>query len=71
MREITPPAKFVHDDDGRRGMAVNSLVSGGCIVSGAALRRSLLFTGVRVHSYATHRRRGGAAARRDRPARRG
>ena len=33
--EITPPAKFVHDEDGRRGMAVNSLVSGGCIVSGA------------------------------------
>ena len=50
---ITPPAKFVHDDDGRRGMAVSSLVSGGCIVSGAALRRSLLFTGVHVHSYAT------------------
>jgi glucose-1-phosphate adenylyltransferase len=49
---ITPPAKFVHDTDGRRGMAVSSLVSGGCIVSGAALRRSLLFTGVHVHSYA-------------------
>jgi glucose-1-phosphate adenylyltransferase len=51
--EITPPAKFVHDDDGRRGMAVSSLVSGGCIVSGAALRRSLLFTGVRINSYAS------------------
>ena len=50
--EITPPAKFVHDEDGRRGMAVSSLVSGGCIVSGASLRRSLLFTGVRVNSYA-------------------
>jgi glucose-1-phosphate adenylyltransferase len=50
--EITPPAKFVHDDDGRRGMAVDSLVSGGCIISGASIRRSLLFTGVRVHSYA-------------------
>jgi glucose-1-phosphate adenylyltransferase len=50
--EITPPAKFVHDEDGRRGQAVNSLVSGGCIVSGASLRRSLLFTGVHVHSYA-------------------
>ncbi len=49
---ITPPAKFVHDTDGRRGMAVSSLVSGGCIVSGASLRRSLLFTGVHVHSYA-------------------
>ena len=50
--EITPPAKFVHDDVGRRGEAVNSLVSGGCIISGASLRRSLLFTGVHVHSYA-------------------
>jgi glucose-1-phosphate adenylyltransferase len=51
--EITPPAKFVHDEDGRRGQAISSLVSGGCIVSGASLRRSLLFTGVRVNSYAT------------------
>jgi glucose-1-phosphate adenylyltransferase len=50
--EVTPPAKFVHDDHGRRGLAVSSLVSGGCIISGAALRRSLLFTGVHVHSYA-------------------
>ncbi len=49
---ITPPAKFVHDQEGRRGMAVSSLVSGGCIVSGASLRHSLLFTGVHVHSYA-------------------
>jgi glucose-1-phosphate adenylyltransferase len=50
--EITPPAKFVHDADGRRGEAVTSLVSGGCIISGAAIRRSLLFTGVQLHSYA-------------------
>ena len=50
--EITPPAKFVYDDEGRRGMAVDSLVSGGCIISGSMLRRSLLFTGVHVHSYA-------------------
>ena len=50
--EITPPAKFVHNEDGRRGMALNSLVSGGCIVSGASLHKSLLFTGVNVHSYA-------------------
>ena len=50
--EITPPAKFVHDEDGRRGMAIASLVSGGCIVSGATLRRTLLFTGVHVHSHA-------------------
>jgi glucose-1-phosphate adenylyltransferase len=49
--EITPPAKFVHDIDGRRGQAVSSLVSGGCLVSGAALKRSLLFTGVRINSY--------------------
>ena len=48
--EITPPAKFVYDDDRRRGMAVDSLVSGGCIISGAMLSRSLLFTGVHVHS---------------------
>ncbi|GIQ75023.1 glucose-1-phosphate adenylyltransferase [Bradyrhizobium sp. RD5-C2] len=51
--EITPPAKFVHDEDGRRGQAVTSLVSGACIISGAALRRSLLFTGVHVNSYAS------------------
>jgi len=51
--EITPPAKFVHDVDGRRGIAISSLVSGGCLISGAAISRSLLFTGVRVHSYAT------------------
>ena len=50
--EITPPAKFVHDEVGRRGEAVSSLVSGGCIVSGASLCRTLLFTGVHVHSYA-------------------
>jgi len=50
--EITPPAKFVHDVDGRRGAAISSLVSGGCIVSGASLRRTLLFTGVHAHSYA-------------------
>ena len=49
--EITPPAKFVHNDDGRRGAAVDSMVSGGCIVSGSLINRSLLFTGVRVHSY--------------------
>ncbi|WP_191058565.1 glucose-1-phosphate adenylyltransferase [Geminicoccus harenae] len=49
--ELTPPAKFVHDVDGRRGEAVSSLVSGGCIVSGSKVRRSLLSTGVHVHSY--------------------
>jgi glucose-1-phosphate adenylyltransferase len=51
--EITPPAKFVHDADGRRGQAISSLVSGGCIISGASLHRSLLFTGVRMHSFAS------------------
>ena len=50
--ELTPPAKFVHDIDGRRGSAVASLVSGDCIVSGSSIHRSLLFTGVRSHSFA-------------------
>jgi glucose-1-phosphate adenylyltransferase len=49
--EITPPAKFVHDEEGRRGQAITSLISGGCIVSGAAVRRSLLFTGVHLNSW--------------------
>ncbi|MBD8556368.1 glucose-1-phosphate adenylyltransferase [Rhizobium sp. CFBP 8762] len=49
--EITPPAKFVHDDETRRGSATSSLISGDCIISGATLNRSLLFTGVRVNSY--------------------
>jgi glucose-1-phosphate adenylyltransferase len=46
-----PPAKFVFDDDGRRGYAVDSMVSGGCIISGGTVRRSLLFSDVRIHSY--------------------
>ena len=50
--EITPPAKFVHAEEGRRGFALDSLVCGGCIISGAGVFRSLLFTNVRVHSYA-------------------
>ncbi|MDR6757901.1 glucose-1-phosphate adenylyltransferase [Mycoplana sp. BE70] len=49
--EITPPAKFVHDDEDRRGSAISSLVSGNCIISGSSLHRSLLFTGVRANSY--------------------
>jgi glucose-1-phosphate adenylyltransferase len=49
--EITPPAKFVHDEDGRRGMAISSMVSGACVVSGALIRHALLSTGVRVNSY--------------------
>jgi glucose-1-phosphate adenylyltransferase len=51
--ELNAPAKFVHDVEGRRGFAVTSLVSGGCIVSGSTLRRSLLFSGVRVNSFST------------------
>jgi glucose-1-phosphate adenylyltransferase len=46
-----PPAKFVFDNDNRRGMAMDSMVSGGCIISGATVRRSLLFSNVRVNSY--------------------
>ncbi|MCE5180383.1 MAG: glucose-1-phosphate adenylyltransferase [Betaproteobacteria bacterium] len=47
-----PPAKFVFDEDDRRGSAVDSLVSGGCIISGASVRQSLLFSNVYVHSFA-------------------
>ncbi|MBL0354224.1 MAG: glucose-1-phosphate adenylyltransferase [Candidatus Dechloromonas phosphoritropha] len=50
-QEQLPPAKFVFDDDGRRGMAIDSLISGGCIISGAAVKRSLLFSSVTVHSW--------------------
>jgi len=49
--EIVPPAKFVHDEPGRRGQAISSMVSGGCIVSGSSVNRSLLFTGVHTHSW--------------------
>jgi glucose-1-phosphate adenylyltransferase len=48
-----PPAKFIHDEDGRRGSAVSSLVSGGCIVSGSSIKKSLLFTGVHANSYSS------------------
>ncbi len=51
-QEQLPPAKFVFDDDVRRGIAVNSMVSGGCVVSGATVRRSLLFSKVKVNSFA-------------------
>jgi glucose-1-phosphate adenylyltransferase len=50
-QEQLPPAKFVFDDDDRRGMAVDSMVSGGCLISGATVRHSLLFSNVRVKSY--------------------
>jgi glucose-1-phosphate adenylyltransferase len=47
-----PPAKFIFDDDDRRGMAVDSMVSGGCIISGATVKRSLLFSNCRINSHA-------------------
>ncbi len=50
-QEQLPPAKFVWEDHDRRGEAINSVVSGGCIISGSTLRRSLCFSNVRVHSY--------------------
>ena len=51
-QEQVPPAKFVFDDEDRRGMAVDSMVSGGCIISGSTVRHSLLFSNVRVNSFA-------------------
>ncbi len=48
-----PPAKFIFNDDDRRGIATDSMVSGGCLISGAALNRSLLFSNVRVNSRAS------------------
>ncbi len=52
-QEQFPPAKFVFDDEDRRGMAIDSIVSGGCIVSGSTVKRSLLSSNVRVHGYCT------------------
>ncbi len=51
-QEQLPPAKFVFDDDTRRGMAVDSMVSGGCVISGATVRHSLIFSNVKVNSNA-------------------
>ena len=50
---VAAPAKFVHDEEGRRGMAVSSLISQDCIVSGALAHKSLLFTGVKMGSYSS------------------
>ena len=50
-QEQLPPAKFIFDDEGRRGAAIDSMVSGGCIISGSTIRRSLLFSSVRINSY--------------------
>ncbi len=52
-QEQLPPAKFIFDDDGRRGAAIDSMVSGGCIISGSTIRRTLLFSSVRINSYCT------------------
>ncbi len=52
-QEQLPPAKFVFDDDDRRGMAVDSMVSGGCLISGAKIKNSLLFSNVKLNSYAS------------------
>nr|WP_285675033.1 glucose-1-phosphate adenylyltransferase [Limibaculum sp. NKW23] len=49
--ENTPPAKFIHDEETRRGSATSSLVCGGCVISGSHVRNSLLFTDVRCNSY--------------------
>ncbi|MEM7462664.1 MAG: glucose-1-phosphate adenylyltransferase [Pseudomonadota bacterium] len=51
--ESVPPAKFIHDEDNRRGSAISSLVAGGCIISGTTIRNSLLFTQVHTNSYAS------------------
>ncbi len=50
-QEQLPPAKFIFDEENRRGMAIDSMVSGNCIISGASVRRSVLFSGVRVEEH--------------------
>jgi len=52
-QEQLPPAKFVFDDEDRRGTAIDSIVASGCIISGSTVRRSLLSSNVRVHDYCT------------------
>jgi glucose-1-phosphate adenylyltransferase len=52
-QEQNPPAKFIFDDDERRGQAIDSMVAGGCIISGATVKHSLLFSNVKVNSHAT------------------
>ena len=46
-----PPAKFVQDANGQHGQAINTMVSGGCIVSGSIVSNSVLFSSVRIHSF--------------------
>jgi glucose-1-phosphate adenylyltransferase len=50
--EAVPPAKFIHNENGRRGMAISSMIAGGCIISGTEVRNSVLFTNVQTNSYA-------------------
>ena len=50
--ESVPPAKFIHDERDRRGVAISSMISGGCIISGTEVRNSCLFTNVHTNSYA-------------------
>lgn len=52
-QEISPPAKFIHDEEQRRGSAISSLVCGGCIISGARINKSLLFPHVKCRSYSS------------------
>jgi len=49
--EIAPPAKFIHNEEGRRGSAISSLIAGDCIISGSEVSNSLIFTGGRTHSF--------------------
>jgi glucose-1-phosphate adenylyltransferase len=51
--ESVPPAKFIHDEENRRGSAISSMVAGGCIISGTEIRESLLFTMVHANSFAS------------------
>jgi len=50
-QDQTPPAKFVFDDDNRRGQAIDSMIAGGCVISGSTIKNSLLFSNVRANSY--------------------
>ncbi len=50
-QEQLPPAKFAFDDEDRRGMAVDTMLSGGCLITGSIVRHSVLFSNVRIHSF--------------------
>jgi len=51
--EIVPPAKFIHDEEGRRGAAISSLIAGDTVISGSVVKNSLISTGGRLHSYSS------------------